>query len=358
MARRPVPRYLSRVLAVRDAICGCLLGGVVGDALGNVVSPLSLAQIRVRYGPSGLSDLAPAGGRWGAATDAAKASLFTAEGLVRWALRRARAEWTDPVPAVREAALRWRAVRGFDSPVARDGWLARLVRMRAAGNAGEPATAAGTAAAVEVEAPGPLPESPADLLIRLAPLGAVLEPLEAYRTGLELASLSGAELESRVAAAALAAIVARIRGGEALEVAAVAMRDEVISTPGFGQTIRALDAALGAARSAPPEPNSVELFGTGASADEALGIGLFCALTAASFEDGVLLAVNHGGASAATGAVAGLLLGVVRGPWSIPARWLEAVELVPEVEEIAADLDAALGGVETSQLLERYPVPG
>ena len=319
---------------------------------------MTLLEIRALHGPAGLSDLAPAGGRWGAVTDAAKASLFTAEGLVRWALARSGGEDRGPLTAVLDSSRRWRATRGLEAGGPDGGWLGRLTRLRVSRGTrgalpGEPRDGA--------EGPGPAGhdrEVPAETLVRAAPLGAVCEPGEAFRAGCEVAASTESDPCARISAGALAAIVARVRGGETLEEAALATRDDVVSSPGYGRTARAFEAALGAARSAQPTAETVELLGSGEAAEEALSIGLFCALSTGTFEEGVLLAVNHGGASAVTGSVAGILLGVSHGPWSIPARWLETVELVPEIEEIAADLDAALRDGPNPELLARYPAGG
>ncbi len=49
-------------------------------------------------------------------------------------------------------------------------------------------------------------------------------------------------------------------------------------------------------------------------AEEALAIGVYCALAAENdFEKGILLSVNHGGDSDSTGAVAGSILGACSG---------------------------------------------
>jgi ADP-ribosylglycohydrolase len=72
----------------------------------------------------------------------------------------------------------------------------------------------------------------------------------------------------------------------------------------------------------------------------------------------VLLAVNHSGDSDSTGAITGNLLGAMLGADAIPERWLEALELRDEVEEIADDLrrhfEAARFEMGPDEL-ERYP---
>ena len=69
----------------RDAehVAGCVLGGGVGDALGASVEFMSLEQIRSRFGPDGLSDLAEARDRFGAFADDTSMMLLTTALLLR-----------------------------------------------------------------------------------------------------------------------------------------------------------------------------------------------------------------------------------------------------------------------------------
>jgi ADP-ribosylglycohydrolase len=74
-------------------------------------------------------------------------------------------------------------------------------------------------------------------------------------------------------------------------------------------------------------------------AEEALAIGVYCALAAGDdFAAGLRLAVNHGGDSDSTGSIAGNLLGTLLGVQSIPADWLAGLELRREITELADDL--------------------
>ncbi|MBW2296800.1 MAG: ADP-ribosylglycohydrolase family protein, partial [Deltaproteobacteria bacterium] len=71
--------------------------------------------------------------------------------------------------------------------------------------------------------------------------------------------------------------------------------------------------------------------------------GVYCALVAGSdFQKGITLAVNHGGDSDSTGAITGNLLGALLGKVSIPGKYLEKLELVHLIEEIAGDLHASV----------------
>jgi ADP-ribosylglycohydrolase len=83
----------------------------------------------------------------------------------------------------------------------------------------------------------------------------------------------------------------------------------------------------------------VARLGEGWVAEEALAVGVYCALAAGEdFAAGVRLAVNHGGDSDSTGAIAGNLLGTALGVSAIPQRWLDRLELKTEMEALADDI--------------------
>jgi ADP-ribosylglycohydrolase len=129
------------------------------------------------------------------------------------------------------------------------------------------------------------------------------------------------------------------------------------------ETLNAVEAAEASARRGGSSPDAVAALGQGWAADEALAIGLFCALTAESFTDGVVLAVNHDGDSDSTGSIAGNLLGAMHGARAISAEWLGPLELVDVITEIADDLydypDWHLSEYnpddETERICQKYP---
>ena len=104
--------------------------------------------------------------------------------------------------------------------------------------------------------------------------------------------------------------------------------------------------------------------GGGWVAEEALGIGLWCALMANSLEEGICWAVNHTGDSDSTGLIAGNLLGIQLGPDAIPERWLESLELREVIEQLAHDIewvprtycgDYSSNVAEDERIWARYP---
>ena len=117
----------GRNLSLSQLFRGCLLGGAAGDALGAPVEFLDLAQIRQRFGPSGIRNFAPAYGRIGAITDDTQMTLFTAEGLLRAAVRFVHRGICNVPATVQPAYLRWLRTQGESPPplnfeVMADGW--------------------------------------------------------------------------------------------------------------------------------------------------------------------------------------------------------------------------------------------
>lgn len=110
-----------------------------------------------------------------------------------------------------------------------------------------------------------------------------------------------------------------------------------------------------------PTPQRIDELGGGWVAEGSLAIGLWCALTASSFEEGVITAVNHGGDSDGTGLIAGHLLGVQYGAAEISARWFEQLELREVIAQIAEDIErvprdyCGYGGEFDQMIKQMYP---
>lgn len=116
-------------------------------------------------------------------------------------------------------------------------------------------------------------------------------------------------------------------------------------------------------RAGEPSAERVASLGEGWVAEEALAIGVYCALVAEDVRTGLLLAVNHSGDSDSTGTVCGNLLGAVHGETALPAEWVAELEGRGTVLQLADDLVLELShGAELHgpgagpAWRERYPV--
>jgi ADP-ribosylglycohydrolase len=121
---------------------------------------------------------------------------------------------------------------------------------------------------------------------------------------------------------------------DAIDVACGILRQR----PDHAETLGAITLAVELAETDLPHAEAIAQIGQGWVAEEALAVGIYAALVATEFEEGVVLAVNHDGDSDSTGAIAGNLLGARFGHSAIPAHLLEPLELTEVVSEIAGDL--------------------
>ncbi|BDG02874.1 ADP-ribosylglycohydrolase family protein [Anaeromyxobacter oryzae] len=347
----------SRGERSRGAFRGCLLGGAVGDALGAAVEFMDLAAIRERFGPEGVTGFEPVYGRRGAITDDTQMTLFTAEALVR-GLHRFEERGIASVSAVAHGAyLRWLSTQGERAPTfGAAGWLVGvpgLQARRAPGNT--------CLAALRSGEPG-TPQRPINDskgcggVMRIAPVG-LAHFDDPFAVGSELAALTHGHPSGHLAAGYLALVVSAVSHGAELRGACHEATGRLAREPGHEETLAAVESALELASQGRPSTAAVESLGEGWVAEEALAIGLYCALVAKDFGHGALLAVNHGGDSDSTGAIAGNLMGLLVGERGIPGRWLEELELREVITTVADDLWMHFGTAECEACddLDRYP---
>jgi ADP-ribosylglycohydrolase len=325
-----------------EHICGCLLGGAVGDALGAPIEFDALATIRCRFGPAGVRDYAPAYGRVGASTDDTQMTLFTAEGLIR--AQHDSHGRAIVSAAVYEAYLRWLETQSGEvaHTCSKRGWLIEqelLHARRAPGHTCLAALRSGRMGTPKV----PLNDSKGcGGVMRIAPAALIGAP-DPFELGCDLAAITHGHPTGYLAAGFLAQLLAEIAAGASLQAAVGSAQAVLERAPGHEETLAAVKKATALACTANGTPEEVESLGGGWIAEEAVAIGLFAALVAKDFEHGVLLAVNHGGDSDSTGSIAGNILGLLYGEAGIPTRWLGQLELHGLIREVAHDLWSHFG---------------
>ncbi|MER5973519.1 ADP-ribosylglycohydrolase family protein [Streptomyces sp. NPDC002055] len=326
----------------RSRVRGCLLGGAIGDALGAPVAFESLEGIRKEHGPNGITDYVPAHGRRGAVTDDTQMTLFTLDGLIRAQVRRDTGAWHPPTDVFR-AHRRWSVTQSDWGPDERredDGWLAREEWLYARR---EPGRACLSGLADGVMGTLAQPRNPdskgCGAVMRSAPFGLLVgwEPELVFQLAIECAVHTHGHPTGYLAAGAFAVVVHGLARGDSLDSAVQHALRQLAARPGHEETTDALRQALGAVRQGMPTASRVESLGGGRTADEALAIGVYCALVAEDVRHGLLLSVNHGGDSDSTGSVCGSLLGTLHGETALPPGWLAEVEGRPTILELADD---------------------
>ena len=156
----------------------------------------------------------------------------------------------------------------------------------------------------------------------------------------------------------LALAIAEIVAGTPLRDSIRAAKLCLVNYPDHEEVLGAVEKAEASVSSAAMNPVAAGALGQGWIAEEALAIALYCSLAAPNLEEAVILAVNHSGDSDSTGSIAGNICGALYGVESIPARWLDALELRDEITAIADDLTALREGKLddiTDSIWTRYP---
>ena len=303
-------------LALRDRYRGSLLGLATGDAIGTTLEftrPGSFDPIddMIGGGPFGL----PAGA-W---TDDTSMALCLAESLVETG-------GFDPVDQLRRY-VRW-CEEGYLSSTGRcfDIGNATLAALHRFSETGEsfPGDAAPNAAGN-----GPLMKlAPVPLAFSADPAVAVAHAAESARTthGAGQARDSARYLAGLIAGAIAGAPKEELVGGPPYEPAPGIWERE----PLHGEVATV---AFGSFREKEPP----EIRGAGYVV-ASLEAALWALHRSASFEEGVLLAVNLGDDADTTGAVYGQLAGALYGSEAIPARWRERIVMGDRITEIADGL--------------------
>lgn len=352
----------------RARVRGALLGGAIGDALGAGIEFESLAAIRAVHGPDGVRDYVSAYGRRGAITDDTQMTLFTVDGLIRAHVRRDTGAW-HPATDVHQAYLRWAVTQRAHRPGERgpdSGWLDRqewLYSQRAPGNACLGGLADDRMGSLED------PKNPGSkgcgAVMRSAPFGLLAgwDPRHVFRLAAECAAQTHGHPSGYLAAAAFAVVVHAAAHGETLDAGVHRALALLAAWPGHEETTEALRQALDAVRQGAPTAERLESLGQGWVAEEALAMGVYCALVAQDMSHGLLLAVNHGGDSDSTGSLCGNLLGALHGETALPPVWLAELEGRAAILELADDFAMELTqgqalhgpGVSSGVWPARYP---
>jgi ADP-ribosyl-[dinitrogen reductase] hydrolase len=348
-------------------IRGCLLGGAVGDALGYPIEfEHSSAAIISAHGRAAPSTIA-AGAGPALVSDDTQMTLFVAEGVIR-GIQRGRDRGISSMECViRHALIRWYITQVPVAPEGIDSWPGWLVGDRRLHARRAPGIACLSSLQSQIST-GTIPTiktPPNDskgcgAVMRSAPIGLAAGSRDlAFSVGRDAGVITHGHPSGYLSAACLASLVFDVSRGmrldDALDHACVALEAEV----GHEEMWRAIGAARALAKRGKPSPQAVESLGGGWTGEEALAIGLLCALTAeGSSPEGVADAlwrsVAHGGDSDSTGSIAGNLLGAMYGVENLPPAWVQAVELQDIIERLSDDLYAA--AVTDSELdYESYP---
>ncbi|MGP4016395.1 ADP-ribosylglycohydrolase family protein [Saccharopolyspora sp. 5N708] len=363
---------VPRLAASRDRFLGAVLGCAVGEALGMPIAADGWDEIRSRHGADGLTDYIPAGhpsGRLGSDT---QLLLFSLEGTIRANVSRRTTGTEDPTRHIQHAYQRWLHTQHLSWPRAAgeflrgtpvpDGWLVGQRALFQTRNPGRTMMRTLIAFA-KGQQPMGTPENPvsdsqgSSAIMRAVPAALWSnDPAEVFHVGTNTAALTHGHPTAWLSAGTLAFLVSRLMNGEPLAAAVDAALEQLAPHTGHEEVSRRITTAVRLARSGRIPPGDLERsIGTGATAAEALGIGLYAALVCdGDFDAALPVAVNHSGNSATTGAVCGSLIGAASGAERIPERWTSELELYDVIERLAHDAVLEFGP-RPPTWTDRYP---
>ena len=370
-----IETHLDTDSTMRERFTGCLLGGAVGDALGAPVEFMNLSEIREQFGSQGIRDFAPAYGRLGSITDDTQMTLFTAEGMIRSFVQGKVGGNLSTETITAHAYHRWLMSQGgsslfADFTVSRPGWLywfKPIHSRRAPGNT----CLSGLREAPTADAAATNDSKGCGAVMRMAPVGLAgwrfgWNAAYVMQLGANLGHLTHGHPSGYLPAGAFAVMIYSILKGAPLCEAVQISMEQLSQHAGHEETTKAIELACALSKSGISTHKAIAQLGEGWTGDEALAIGLYCALKSPSLEEGVILAANIDGDSDSTGSIAGNLLGAMYGEASIPLRWLEQLEMGDVIEEISGDffdcVEWPLGGAQSikisepaSQYCAKYP---
>ncbi len=329
-----------------DRFMGCLVGGALGDALGYPVEFMSMNEICRIYGHRGIREpLVNRLDKTAHISDDTQMTLFTANGLLL-----AHNEGLDLTDALWIAYQRWYYTQtmrceNIEYTIRRAGDPLPYILDQHALHA---CRAPGTTCLTELGnghrgAPGKNLNDRKGCggVMRVAPCGLFFaeEPDVACLAAVKAAALTHGHPTGYTAAGALAYMIARIvKDGLSIRAAA---EETMLFVPAISdntETAEAIEMALFYAEQDAYPQNAINTLGEGWTAEEALAIGLYCALKGKTAKEALILAVNHKGDSDSTGAICGNIVGAFYGYDALPADWIKALELEGFIRVTAFEL--------------------
>ena len=342
---------------LQNKIRGSITGGAIGDALGYPIEFVySFNDICARYGKEGITDFdmsypwLESEEKKALFSDDTQMTLYTAEGLLE-----AERNGKPIAPTVCNAYLAWYAHQaGRKVKISYQSKLSEIEELnqnRAPGN-----TCLSALAAIHAGKEPQNASKGCGGIMRVAPVGLYgaahdWSPADTARLAGELAELTHLHPLSTYSSATLVVIVQLCASSEdAVDkemFKGIVDKSLKIVSDVYGADAAAMDEfrkIVGNAMSLEDDPQSdwqiiEDRIGEGWVAEETLAIALFSTLRHVDDFSGCLIsAVNHGGDSDSTGAVAGNIIGAILGDDAIPGKFKKEIQLRDLLLHAADDL--------------------
>ncbi len=336
---------------LKDRIRGSLVGGAIGDALGYPVEFIySYKGIQSRYGERGITRLDTKGEQNSKAvvSDDTQMILFTANGLLN-----APKLGVEPKYAICRAYLEWLETQSGNRKGKAECWIRDLPELN---QRRAPGTTCISALQDIRRGLDPINNSKGcGGVMRVAPIALYavcnnrMSITDADRLASDAAEITHQHPLGFISAALMVHVIYRLAQDE--NPTRSSMKDYI--TEGveamrelFGghyndveRMAELAERAIFLSSNEDSDLENIKRLGEGWVGEEALAIGLYCALKYLdNFEEAMIASVNHGGDSDSTGAVTGNILGAAIGYDAIPQFYKDDVELLDVILHMADDL--------------------
>ena len=340
-------------MAKQNFYRGCLLGMAVGDAMGYTVDDRSLEQIRQDYGPEGLLGYDLVNG-YADVSSYTQLAAFAGNGLLL-GLTRGQMQGIM-APYVRYIALaerEWSQTQRYSgNPERSVCWVSRDRELR-----GRRCMDTRMLDTLSRGRPGSMEEpvnrfvTPGAMTVAI-PVGMFFNPLrtdreEIDRLGAEAVALTHGAPQAFLSGGVLAHIISRLIWDGPRSLKELVKESIEALQDGFGREYHrqanevrdGLNMALRLAASHNVSCSDAMEHLKCTTVPEILAGAVYAALCYENnFDEAMITAVNHSGCSAAVGAVTGAILGAKLGEEAIPDFYLEPLETVELLRELADDM--------------------
>lgn len=320
---------------------GCLLGGAIGDALGAPVEFTSFQDIFEKYGDAGIYDLNQAYRGKAFFTDDTQMTLFTADGLIKSALKRkdTKSAFQPDYKVLFESYKDWYKVQKGEN--VDKGWLSSLKGLHVSRGPGATCRTVLSGERLGTTKDKLNNQNGNGGIMRVAPVGLMYykNPVLAFKIGAESAALTHGNPNAYLSSGFLAGLIANIIQGHSLE---GSIKNTLKILDSYKDNEQLKSKILKAVKCYKEEIDSqwaIRELGNSCTGDGALAVSLYCTLANQNnFAKGIAMAVNHDGDSDTTGSITGNILGAYLGEDEISKYWIHKLELNEEISEVAEDL--------------------
>lgn len=330
-----------------DKYKGCLIGGAVGDSLGYTVEFFREEDIFSQYGEEGITEYELWNGR-AIFSDDTQMTLFTANGILLGA------EKGEYIQSVYDCYKEWFITQNCDFDLkAKVGgllvsWLLdipELWQRRAPGYTCLNAISSGKMGSVG----NPINDRKGcGGVMRVAPVGLFFKDTgkisQTDMLASEISAITHGHELGYIPSACLAHIVNLVSHSDiplkkAVEDGILHMEKLFADCKHIDYFCKLMNKAVSLAGKDVNTLDAIHELGEGWVAEETLAIAVYCALKYENdFEKAIIASVNHNGDSDSTGAVTGNILGAYLGINAIPDKFIQNLEIIDVISEIAEDL--------------------